>query len=172
MNQQELQTVIAALRFFQANPLQGSAFVQEGEPLENDSINKLCERLVEGEGKSPRVLINVGDGQVKDVYVDGGNSDYVYVLDWDTGDFTLEDVRDGLNAELFVAPNGEIGNIFGARCHSWEELDKDVEMSAAVDFADGNREAIPQLNNADCVEEGCHLKSCDDDGFCNFCGEQ
>lgn len=23
-----------------------------------------------------------------------------------------------------------------------------------------------------CKEAGCHLTSCDDDGYCNFCGEQ
>lgn len=28
------------------------------------------------------------------------------------------------------------------------------------------------LNPGECVESGKHLTSCDDDGFCNFCGEQ
>ena len=58
-------------------------------------------------------------------------------------------------------------------------LEKMLGWDKPVKPLDKTEEVCEDVNNGsvyddknECVEEGRHLTSCDDDGYCNFCGEQ
>jgi hypothetical protein len=56
-----------------------------------------------------------------------------------------------------------------------EELGVEDIMDPAV-LAEAQRRldvlGVGELSLAECITNGTHLTDCDDDGYCNYCGEQ
>lgn len=176
MNNQELATVLAALRFYQANgqgnPANRSDAIHDiataGDEvisLDDDGIDDLCERLNCEDG--PKVLVNIHGGLVQDVYVDGKLGE-VLILDWDQeGSGSDEELLSENNSSLFRSPNNQAGSIYGAICHPWNALEQHTEMEYAVAFAN-NAEPIIQAkyvsewDNGTTVRTACKfdLRTC------------
>jgi len=62
-----------------------------------------------------------------------------------------------------------------------EELDDEVLAEAQrrldASLSSSLRKGSPRLNVVEvsvsqCIKDGTHLTDCDDDGYCNYCGEQ
>jgi hypothetical protein len=104
LSDRELDTVLAALRNWQDENTESLPVVlienasEHGEPLTNDEIDELCERINCGDNKPTHaIFVEVQGGVVS--HVDGHPDNLVCVVDWDNLKTDAEEAWHDLSAE-------------------------------------------------------------------------
>lgn len=66
------------------------------------------------------------------------------------------------------------GHFFRRYEGNWWCENEDVISEECTDYDRCNNECVCNIpvEVQDCLEIGAHLTSCDEDGYCNFCGYQ